>query len=98
MQRYNIIFIYPNELTLIKFFLHFYTFGLHTHTRVHYTRQKAMAYRRTHKAHQCRQKAYICVYPGRLVVFFSSSVRQKGIQKPKRKLSPYTAQKSSMVG
>ena len=82
MQRYNIISIYARQLTLIKFFLYFYTFSQHTHTRVHYTRQST-----NRLTHQYRQKAYVCVCIDRMVVFFTSAASES-IQKPKKQIKP----------
>ena len=83
MQRYDTIFIYPNELTLINIILYLYTFSLtYTYARTLYKTRKGT------DAHQYRQKASICVYLCRMVVFFSSSVRQKGIQKNEMQIKP----------
>lgn len=79
---YNIISIYARQLTLIKFFLYFYTFGQHTHTRVHYKRQST-----NRLTHQYRQKAYVCGCIDRMVVFFTSAASES-IQKPKKQIKP----------
>ena len=57
MQRYNTIFTYPNELTLINIILYLYTFSLtYTYARTLYkTRQGT-------QTHQYQTKGiYMCV-------------------------------------
>lgn len=80
MQRYNIIFTYPNELTLIKFFLYFYTFSL-THT---YARTLYKASTDTQRRTSTKQKTYICVYLGRLVVCLLVSCQCKKASKSRK--------------
>ena len=72
MQRYDTIFIDPNELTLINIILYLYTFSLtYTYARTLYKTRKGT------DTHQYQTMAYICVYLGRLAVFLSSSARKK---------------------
>lgn len=79
LQRYDIISIYAKQLTLIKFFLYFYTFSLtHTYARTLYKTKGTDGQTDT----STKQKAYICVLS--LVLWVSSGSLPVQNEQPKR--------------
>lgn len=91
---YDNISTYERQLTLIKFFLYFYTFSqTHTYERTLYKTRHRLTDTRQYQT----KGIYMCVIACVVGVFWQPA-SAKGIQKPKSKLSPYTAQKSCRVG
>ena len=77
LQRYDTIFIYPNELTLINIILYLYTFSLtYTYARTLYKTKHRQTDRctSTNKRH-----IFVCI----LIGWLSSCPRQSGKRHPK---------------
>ena len=82
MQRYGIISIYARQLTLIKFFLYFYTFSLtHTYARTLYKTRRGKA-----QTHTSTDKGiYLCVIACVVGVFWHPASAKRATKTHKQK-------------